>query len=83
MGGYDKLKKHDFFKSIDWLKVPEQKPPELQPYLPATNCAEEGMWSQYKVNTLKRLNPFNTELTIPSIVLGRLKLSVGVDELKN
>lgn len=47
-GGYERLKKHPFFKEIDWEKVPEQKPPTLQPYLPATSENPENIYGNYK-----------------------------------
>ncbi|ELT91464.1 hypothetical protein CAPTEDRAFT_131028 [Capitella teleta] len=48
MGGYAKLKAHPFFEGVDWDNLPEGKPPELQPYLPACGEDSENLWGQYK-----------------------------------
>ncbi|OWF50313.1 3-phosphoinositide-dependent protein kinase 1-like [Mizuhopecten yessoensis] len=47
-GGYERLKQHPFFEGIDWDIVPEQKPPTLQPYLPATSENPENIYGNYK-----------------------------------
>lgn len=49
MGGYAVLKSHPFFDGIDWENLPNQSPPELQPYLPACGVDSENLWGQYKV----------------------------------
>lgn len=44
MGGMSVLKQHSFFEGIVWNGMEEQKPPELMPYLPATERNPE-FWS--------------------------------------
>ncbi|XP_045212231.1 3-phosphoinositide-dependent protein kinase 1-like [Mercenaria mercenaria] len=48
MGGFEKLKAHEFFKGIDWDHLEEVKPPALVPYLPATASNPEHCWSTMK-----------------------------------
>ena len=48
-GGYHPLKEHIFFEEIDWLKIPEQTPPKLLPYLPSTSKGESGLRSEINV----------------------------------
>ena len=50
MGGYKKLKSHDFFTGIDWDHLPEQKPPDMLPYLPANSTNPEPCWSKQRVS---------------------------------
>uniref|UniRef100_A0A1I8BR51 3-phosphoinositide-dependent protein kinase 1 n=1 Tax=Meloidogyne hapla TaxID=6305 RepID=A0A1I8BR51_MELHA len=45
-GGIEALKRHEFFKSVDWENIFERKPPELKPYLPAS-CGEPAFYSDY------------------------------------
>ena len=49
-GGYEKLKSHKFFEGIDWDHLPEKKPPDLLPFLPATPSNPEPCWSKHRVN---------------------------------
>ena len=50
MGGYEKLKSHKFFCGIDWEHLPEQKPPDMLPYLPANSTNPEPCWSKHRVS---------------------------------
>lgn len=52
MGGFEKLKAHEFFKGIDWDHLDTTKPPALVPYLPATASNPEHCWSTMKVRAL-------------------------------
>lgn len=61
MGGFEKLKQHEFFKGIDWEHIHEQKPPSLVPYLPATASNPENCWSTMKTGlTDKRIGEILT-----------------------
>ncbi|XP_050391920.1 3-phosphoinositide-dependent protein kinase 1 [Patella vulgata] len=44
MGGYNPLKNHEFFRSIDWENLPETEPPTLLPFLPAAH-GNPDLWS--------------------------------------
>ncbi|XP_074647208.1 3-phosphoinositide-dependent protein kinase 1-like isoform X2 [Tubulanus polymorphus] len=46
MGGYPQLKSHSFYHNINWDQLPNEKPPQLLPYLPATNTSMENLWSE-------------------------------------
>ncbi|XP_060581440.1 3-phosphoinositide-dependent protein kinase 1-like [Ruditapes philippinarum] len=48
MGGFEKLKGHEFFTGIDWDHIEEVQPPALVPYLPATTSNPEHCWSTMK-----------------------------------
>lgn len=48
LGGYEKLKSHEFFKGIDWEHLHEQKPPDMLPYLPANSANPEPCWSKHR-----------------------------------
>lgn len=50
LGGFKKLKSHEFFNGINWDHIEETKPPELVPYLPATSSNPEQCWSTMKVS---------------------------------
>lgn len=48
MGGYERLKAHKFFEGIDWDHLPEQKPPDMLPYLPPNSQNPEPCWSKHR-----------------------------------
>lgn len=50
MGGYERLKAHKFFEGIDWDHLPEQKPPDMLPYLPPNSQNPEPCWSKHRVS---------------------------------
>ncbi|CAK5087281.1 unnamed protein product [Meloidogyne enterolobii] len=45
-GGIEALKRHEFFKNVNWENIFTRKPPELKPYLPAS-CGEPAFYSDY------------------------------------
>uniref|UniRef100_A0A183C2D9 3-phosphoinositide-dependent protein kinase 1 n=1 Tax=Globodera pallida TaxID=36090 RepID=A0A183C2D9_GLOPA len=45
-GGIDELKRHTFFKDVEWPSLFTRKPPELKPYLPASS-GEPAFYGEY------------------------------------
>ena len=80
MGGFEKLKEHEFFKGIDWDHLEEIKPPALVPYLPATASNPEHCWSTMKVKVSLFLHNFylvrfEEKSSYKCIAISRLLLS--------
>ncbi|KAI1732443.1 protein kinase domain-containing protein [Ditylenchus destructor] len=63
-GGIEALKGHKFFVGVDWADLPNKKPPELKPYLPAS-CGEPAFYSDYQL-------PENMEPGLNEAALNRL-----------
>ena len=51
MGGYGPLKEHLFYEEIKWESLPQDTPPRLLPYLPATSVDEPGFWGDSQVHS--------------------------------
>ncbi|KAL3088655.1 hypothetical protein niasHT_023273 [Heterodera trifolii] len=45
-GGIEALKRHSFFKDVEWSSLFTRKPPELKPYLPASS-GEPAFYGEY------------------------------------
>lgn len=50
MGGMALLRQHPFFEGVVWEGLENQQPPELMPYLPATERNPELWSSQARVS---------------------------------
>lgn len=51
MGGYEPLKSHPFFETINWDDLHLQTPPKLTPYLPAMSEDDEDCYGNVNTHT--------------------------------
>ena len=61
MGGMALLQQHPFFEGVVWEGLENQQPPELMPYLPATERNPELWSNQARVGIAHHMHCFTVE----------------------
>jgi len=52
LGGYEKLKNHEFYKGIDFDNIHLQTPPKLKLYLPSNEPGQPGIYEEVDIEAL-------------------------------